>query len=278
LKIDKKGILAASIFNGRNHYLKNCGGEITFEQILVIPNFTCPLKCRHCAAGNQYARRKNFDSKVTVDDFDKLLSVCKTKQANIQGGEVFVNPHIAEFFDLFSQMTNIENCASVAVFTNATVIPSDAALNAYSKINLPKTLMISNYNLQNVKIDAFVSKAAEFGLEYVVFPKDRYWLNPGDPRHETGFSESELIEVVKRCTAFTRKPKIIDGKFFACGQNAYALYENLSDFVDIRMLSTSELKQELYDYMFNRQTYDICKYCYGQYDNCEKVAVAEQLK
>ena len=277
MSIDKKGILSAPLFDGRGRYLEFQKDEIIFEQILVIPNFTCSLRCKYCAAGNQYAHRRVFDSKTTVNDFDKLLSVCKTKQANIQGGEVFINPHIDEFFELFSQMENINNCASVALFTNATAIPSDSALTAYSKIALPKTLMISNYNLPSVKIDAFVSKIKDYGLDYVVFPEDKYWLNPGDPRQETGFAESELCEVIKRCTAFARKPKILEGKFFACGQNAYALYEKLSDYIDIRALAAKKLKEELYDYMVNRQSYDVCKYCYGQYDNCEKVGVAEQL-
>lgn len=275
--VNEKAILDAPIFNGREKYLSVENKRITFTQILVIPNLTCSLRCRYCAAGNQYAERKEFDPKQTVDDLDKLLSVCRTKQVNIQGGEVFLHRQLPLFFDLFSQMHNIKNCESVAVFTNATVIPTDKQLDAYCKINLPKKFMISNYNLPNVKVDKFVRKIEEYKLDYIVFPEDRFWFHPGSPKKEIGYSESELREVIRRCTKFGRAPKLIASRFFACGQNGYALYDKLKDFVDIRNCPQEELEDEIYHHMFHMDSYDICRYCRGAYDDCEKIPAAEQM-
>jgi organic radical activating enzyme len=239
---------------------------------------TCSLRCKYCAAGNQYAKRIEFDPELTVSDFDKLMSVCKTKQVNIQGGEVFLHRQLTLFFELFSQMKNISNCETVAVFTNATVIPMDEQLAAYSKINLPKKFMISNYNLPNVKIDKFVSKVEQFELDYVVFPEDKYWLHPGSPEKEIGYTDTELKEVLKRCTKFGRAPKLIDGRFFGCGQNGYALYDKLNDFVDVRACPQSELESAIYSHMFNLDSYDICRFCRGQFDDCERIPAAEQMR
>lgn len=276
--MDKKAILQADICDGRERYLEYDNGVITFTQILVIPNLTCSLRCKYCAAGNQYANRVVFDAKQTVEDFDKLMSVCRTKQVNIQGGEVFLNPSFVDFLDLFSKMNNIENCESVAIFTNATVIPTEEQLKAIKRINIPVKLMISNYELPNVKVDSFVSKIEEYNIEYVLFPKDRYWFHPGNPLEETGFSDDELEEVIKRCTKFGRASKIIDGRFFVCGQNGYALYDKLNDYVDVRKLSKEELKKELYHHVYELNKYDICKYCRGVFDGAEQVPAAEQLR
>lgn len=275
---NEKAILSAPIFDGNKKYLSVENKTITFTQILIVPNLTCSLRCRHCAAGNQYARRKEFDPMQAVEDFDKLMSVCKTKQVNIQGGEVFLHRQLPSFFELFSQMANLNNCESVAVFTNATVIPSDEQLEAYSKIKLPKRFMISNYNLPNVKVDKFVNKVKEYNLDYVVFPKDNFWFHPGSPEREIGYTDEELKEVRRRCTKFGRAPKLIDGRFFACGQNGYAIYDKLNDYVDIRNCPQEKLKDEIYNCMFNMESYDICRYCRGTFDGCEKVPAAEQMR
>ncbi|MDR1537887.1 MAG: radical SAM protein [Clostridiales bacterium] len=277
LRQDEKGILKAPIADGRKRYLMVEGKKITFSQILIIPNITCSLRCKHCAAGNQFAERKVFDCKQTVDDFDKLLSACKTKQVNIQGGEVFLNPEISRFFELLAQMENIKSCESVAVFTNATVIPADEQLIAYNKIDLPKIFMISNYNRPNVKVAEFVAKIKSFNLDYCCFPPDEFWFHPSSPDKEIGYTEEELKEVINRCTKFTRAPKLIDGKFFACGQNGYALYNKLRDFVDIRNCPLPDVEEQIYNHIFNMSNYDICKYCRGEYANCERIPVAEQL-
>lgn len=275
--MNKKGILEAEIHNGREKYLSYNDDEITFTQILVIPNLTCSLKCKYCAAGNQYADRKVFDSKITVEDLDKLLTVCRTKQINIQGGEVFLNPHFTEFLECFSKMSNLHKCENVAVFTNATVIPTDEQLEMYKKIDLPKKIMISNYNLPNVKVKQFISKITQHDLEYVLFPQDRFWFHPGDPLEKTGFSKEELKEVIKRCTKFCRAAKIIDGRFFVCGQNGYALYKQLNDYVDVRNTPLNELPSALYKHVYEMESYDICEYCRGVYEGIEEVNAAEQL-
>lgn len=273
----EKGILEADLCNGREKYLGYKDDTITFTQILVIPNLTCSLRCKYCAAGNQYADRKVYDPKQTVADFNKLMSVCRTKQVNIQGGEVFLNPKFTEFLNLFSQMENLANCESVAVFTNATVIPTDEQLKAYKKIELPKKLMISNYDLPNVKVDKFISKIQEYDLKYVLFPQDRFWFHPGSPLQEIGYTDEELKEVIRRCTKFCRASKIIDGKFFVCGQNGYALYDKLNDFVDVRNCPQEELRERLYSHVYKMESYDICKYCRGVYEGVEQVSAAEQL-
>jgi hypothetical protein len=275
--IEEKAIVNAPIFNGREKYLSVEDKKITFTQILVIPNLTCSLRCRYCAAGNQYANRVEFDPKQTVDDFDKLMSVCKTKQVNIQGGEVFLHRRLPLFFELFSQIENIKNCESVAIFTNATVIPTDEQLEAYCKINLPKEFKISNYNLPNVKVDKFIEKLEKYNLDYYVYPEDKFWFHPGNPEKEIGYTESELEEVLQRCTKFGRAPKLIDGRFFACGQNGYALYKKLNDFVDVRNCPQAQLEDEIYQCMFNKRSYDICRYCRGTFDGCEEVPAAEQM-
>jgi hypothetical protein len=275
--MNEKGILSADIFEGRDKYLEYSNGEIIFTQILVVPNLTCSLRCKHCAAGNQYAERKVFDSVQTVNDFNKLMGVCKTKQVNIQGGEVFVNPQFSEFIRLFAEMSNINKCESVAIFTNATVIPNEDQLKAIKMIPLPVKLMISNYDLPSVKINAFISKVEEYGVDYVLFPKDRFWFHPGSPLEKTGFTETELKEVIRRCTKFCRAPKIIDGKFLLCGQNGYALYDILEDVVDVRNCPDSELAEMLYKYVYELDSYDICEYCRGVYEGVEQVFAAEQL-
>ena len=274
---DEKKILKAEYFDGREHYLQYENGCITFTQILVIPNLTCSLRCKHCAAGNQYADRKEFDAELTVNDFDKLMSVCKTRQANIQGGEVFLNRQLADFFDRFSKMKNLRNIESVAIFTNATVVPSDVQLDAYEKIDIPKTIIISNYNLPQVKTEAFVQKISERGLDFFITPTDHYWFHPGSPLKKIGYSKEELSELLHKCTKFCRAPKLIDGRFFACGQNGYALYKNLEDYIDIRNIDINDLRQRLYDYIYKKDCYDICNYCRGQFEGCELIPAAEQL-
>lgn len=277
MSFDPKAILNAEYFDGRSKYLSYKNNTITFTQILIIPNLTCSLRCKYCAAGNQYAKRKVFDPQQTVDDFDKLMGVCRTKQVNIQGGEVFVNPKIAEFFYAFSKMKNISNCETIAIFTNATVIPNEEQLTVLSEISLPIKFMISNYDLPNVKVDGFVKAIEGYGFNYDVFPVDKWWFHPGDPRCETGFTDEELKEVCKKCTKFGRAAKLIDGRFFICGQNGYAIYDKLHDFVDVRNCPDDMLKERLFSHVYKQDSYDICKYCRGVYEGCELVPAAEQL-
>lgn len=277
MNVDEKGILNAKLFDGRKTYLEHKEKEIKFTQILVIPNLTCSLRCKYCAAGNQYAERKEFDPYVTVKEFDKLLSVCRTKQVNIQGGEVFLHRQLPVFFELFAKMENLHKAESVAVFTNATVIPTDESLQEYAKISLPKKLIISDYNLPSVKTAKFIEKIEKWNLDYVVLPEDHYWFHPGSPQKEIGYTDEELKEILKRCTKFCRAPKLIDGRFFACGQNGYALYKVLHDFVDIRNCPQDELKEKIWTHVMEAESYDICRYCRGQFDGCEKISVAEQM-
>jgi len=100
---------------------------------------------------------------------------------------------------------------------------------------------------------------------------------PRITKKKIDYTDNELSEIIRRCTKFGRAPKLIDGKFFACGQNGYALYEELSDFVDIRNCLRSELEDKIYYYVLKSKRYDICRYCRGQFDNCEKIPPAEQM-
>lgn len=278
MEVDKKKILQAPIFDGREKHLKVEDQQIVFTQILVIPNLTCTLRCKHCAAGNQFAVRKVFDPKTTIADLDKLLGACKTKQVNIQGGEVFLHRELAPFFELFAGMEHLDHCAQVALFTNATVIPTDAQLIAYSKINLPKRIIISNYNRPNIKLSHFTSMLDSYHLNYVIMPEDKCWVHPGSPIEPTGFTEEELGEVMRRCTAYGRKAKLIDGRFFVCGQNTYANYKQLHDYVDVRQCPPAELSERICRYALERKSYDACSYCFGQFDDGEIIPAAEQLK
>ncbi|MDR1538618.1 MAG: hypothetical protein LBU32_11605 [Clostridiales bacterium] len=275
---DDKTILQSNFTDGRARYLSVENKTILFDQLLIIPNSTCSLRCKYCATGVQYAARKVFDSKQTVEDYDKLLSICKTKVASIQGGEIFLNPDLSNFFGLFAEMKNINNCEQVEVFTNATIVPTDEQLAAYSRISLPKRFVISNYGLPNVKTDKFIAKIKEFGLDYRIHPPDFYWFHPGDPRKETGYTVDELKDIINRCTKFARTTTVMDGKFFACCQQVHALYDKSIDFIDIRNINRSKLENEIYNYMFNKESYDFCGYCRGEYENNEKIPPAEQLQ
>jgi MoaA/NifB/PqqE/SkfB family radical SAM enzyme len=68
MPFDEKSILEAPSLNVRERYLAAEDKRIAFVQILVVPNMACSLRCKHCAAGNQYAKRKEFDPEKTVPD------------------------------------------------------------------------------------------------------------------------------------------------------------------------------------------------------------------
>lgn len=257
--------------------------KIVFSRINVIPNLSCSLKCKYCCAGCQYSSHKTFDVKNSIDDFDKMLGVSKVLCAGILGGELFLHPKIGEFFSSFAKMKNIKNCECVEIFTNATVIPSDDVLKAYSEIPIHKFFMISNYSGLNDNNQRFLEQLDKFDVKYEVFSPSNIhtWNHPGDLKarnfEKIDYTPDELKHLRYKCCDFYGGWTVLEGKLYICGYNVYALYPKLNDYVDIRNCPDDELERRLFDYMYERQTYDLCSYCRGTFYGCEQISVAEQL-
>lgn len=255
--------------------------NVFFSKINLIPNLSCTLNCKYCCAGCQYSSHKAFDWQQIVEDFDKMLSVSKVLCAGILGGELFLHKNIADIFRAFSKMKNIKNCECVEVFTNATVMPSDDALEAFNKIDLPKFFMISNYKGLNDDNSEFIKKLDKFNIKYEIFPDYHLWNHPGDIKlrnfEKINYTDEEMNMIKYKCWDFFGGWTILEGKLYPCGFNVYALYPKLKDYVDIRNCRQENLENELFDFIYKKESYDLCAYCRGTFFGNEKIAIAEQL-
>ena len=227
----------------------------------------CTFACEHCTLGTALIKKHSFFSpERIVADFDRLMASCYTPLVLIVGGESLLHPQIGEIIERLTKMENLSHIGRFCLITNATILPNADMLKAYKQLPAAE-IVINDYGKPNQKIVELTDlcKACEVKCLHN-FEHKKAWGDIGSLEYR-GYTEDQLRHLFYVCLC---TPALYDGEFYSCCRAASlcenGMYpKNESDKINIRGFSgnSEELKQALYDYLYNKPYLNACEYCGG---------------
>lgn len=235
---------------------------------LDVPLTTyCSLKCKHCSHCMPYANPpKHFEAAQLIEDLDKVLSVSYIACVCVMGGEPFVYPKIAEFFERYRALKNSDNIGFTRIVTNGTVMPGNEFFAAYKKIK-NAYIYFSNYGKESRKMPEMIEKCKEFGIPTYVEPYSNEWTILGDFTVDRHYSEEELKRLFAACVSYGCT-QLLNGRVYSCCRVPLLNEDGLipfskADYCEIRRAPEAELRESLHRYLYETPYLNGCKYCDG---------------
>lgn len=208
----------------------------------IVVTEKCSLRCGKCFNLMQYYKfPRNFDVFETKEMLDKSLNtIDMIYELRILGGEPFMNK---DFFELIGWYVDHEKIKKIAIFTNATIFPSEEKRKVL--IN-PKIIMkISDYEELSIKLYDWVKWCENNHVEYMV-SKLRKWQDCGN-LEKHNYREEELKYLYRTCEC-RDLPTLINGKLYNCpyaanAVNLGALDDDEAEKDSLDLMDKSHLKE-----------------------------------
>jgi MoaA/NifB/PqqE/SkfB family radical SAM enzyme len=257
--------------------------------LTVLVTSKCSLKCKLCATYAPYCSRpENYSYENITNSVARFFeTVDRIGLFTISGGEPLLHPQLPELVDSFSAY--IDRIELFEIFTNGTIVPSDALLQSLkfsSKINV----LVDNYGPElSSKIAQIRDAFSTSGIKHRIrkyYGDDAHlggWVDVSDftEKHRT---DKENETVFKRCSFSTTWKNLIiliNGTIHMCYVNNRILdfvpdrpdeYINLLD----NSLSNSEIKSKMLN-LRNRKFLNYCSHCNGFHEDAKRYTYPEQL-
>lgn len=261
-------------------------GKCYVDYINHIPNYSCTLKCKKCSASIPYLQIKNPSTeqlKKEIDLFFAKVDYCATYDCT--GGEVFI---ISEkLVGILEYLINAygEKIGTIAITTNATVIPPDNMLKFLFKYREIIEINISGYETVDgwkEKFNEFTTVLNKWGIPWKVIYVD-FWIDFGFNEVTLNKTDEELRTYFDECGNFCRA--YIDGKIFYCGHGHWAnkaFYPEENDDKEAIDLANENVEKSMiveYNLGYVQNGFlGICRHCqgWGIKNQCF-IPVAEQI-
>lgn len=212
---------AKDVYDNRQNYYdaveRANEGAIYFSRLQYVVSERCSLRCRHCSHLMQYYKNpENVDLEGHKEAFDRFLeAVDQISELRIMGGEPFMNQDTYKLVEWYYGHPKIRR---LSVYTNGTIIPSTSNLRTFSGKNI--RLHISNYGINEARIQAVTKKLDEYGISYFVRKYDS-WQDAGN-LEERGYTEDYMRESFAAC--FERNSyTFFRGKLYHCARSAHGM-------------------------------------------------------
>ncbi len=248
------------------HYLTP--DKLSLRSIDIMITERCSLRCAGCSNLMQYyAKPQDCEIGQLLKEVDALCSVVDAvTEFRVIGGEVFMN---REWPIVVERLTNEPKGKRVVLYTNGTILPDDDAL---SHLENPKVLVsITNYGDLSRRLGQVTKALEERKVAHHVISTPE-WIDCSSviPHHR---STQEKKDLFKSCCA-KNMATLSNGRLYRCPYAANAarlraVPGHRSDYVDLspERVGTGNLqdiKDELRDYLLNKDYLEICDYCSGR--------------
>lgn len=270
------------------------------QEPLVLGKFTliittrCNLRCKLCC---EYVPLNKPFPDMTIEQCKKILhaffsTVDYVKTLHLSGGgEPFLHQNLAEL--VAACMEYKEQFEKLMLFTNCTVVPSNALLTAMHNNRDKIIVQVSRYGIYPEKEVQVLAALEPTGVKLKI---EKYygenqsfggWVDFG-AWEKYGRPEDEMQQIFKNC-AITRDMKgnwrTRDGKTHWCsrsqrGMELGLLPDDSHDYVDLLDDSTCQEKREKFRAISQAHYLHACDYCSGDQGTCnvqKRYPAAEQL-
>jgi hypothetical protein len=256
-------------------------GKLYTDMAAHIPTSRCNLRCRHCLNFiPSFREPKDSPLDVAVSEADAYFSkVDFCALYNINGGEVFLMPHLHEIINYIGDKYR-DRIYELLLITNGTVTPPPVLVDAVKANNV--RVKVDDYRDAVPSISERYNKVIDVlsraGVNYYVHKTDT-WINlldnavklagDGDCR-----ARNSACAIPYRHLKGTRLAHC-DWNSFAADAGVYA--DNDSDYIDILAASKAELME--FQIGFTEKGYvTMCRECNGHLTiNKNFVPAAEQV-
>jgi organic radical activating enzyme len=251
-------------------------GRVNLPQFNLKLGHACTLKCKACSTLAPFAPKDTYyyDMPTIIDSLKKVAAVADIQILAIQGGESFLHPSLPS---LLEYAVACESISKIQVFTNGTVMPKfDNDILKNSKIEIlisiypittDKVLKIKDFFDNNKIMNEIVYRKDwnDFG-----FQADKQMNKSTDRQAETTF----LACAVKRCLTL-EKDAIAHCPRAIIAPRVQGFVPKDDDYLYVN--ESSDLKSDLYNYVYHPNYMEVCKYCNGT-EGTPLVEPAQQLQ
>lgn len=236
----------------------------SFNEFGYLLSEVCTLKCEHCLEAVPYLPAKEIlPAEVVLRDLRKMVAACRfIHRLDLVGGEPFIHPQLTE---LLHEIRKIERIGYIGVFTNGTVVPSDALCAELRSERIIVTVADYGASLAPTlrsKIATTLEKLQHLGIQHFHY-SDRYWfdINAFEPRQ---LDEKTLTRNYTNCFLAACR-RMYNGVLYHCpyqcnGVKLNKVPDHPEDSIHIHDLSNSELAAAL-ERFEGRKFIEACRYC-----------------
>lgn len=262
-------------------FMRICINVITKYTLLatdISVTEKCNLRCKDCTSLMPcYENPRHYKLEDVISEFERYSAGRMIHHVNIEGGEAFVWPYLAEFVKYLCAKDNVMN---VYLVSNGTIIPNETLIEALK--NEKVTLRISDYG-ELTKLQQLKEIYERNGIKYKFLMQRWYELSAFHKKPVTGDEYKAVVDScckIQPCGNGTNY--IMGGKLFHCPIQAnmhnLGFFRSLStDYVDLTT-ERPELSKEVDDFIGLVKIPELCKFCVGRTYVGKEVPPAVQLK
>lgn len=262
--------------------------KLHLENVGLVCNEKCTLRCKHCAALIPYNKHQiNYSYEEMKKGIDLLFNwVDSVGVFSVSGGDAMLNPDLERIVEYLGTFYRKDRISQLVVYTNAIIMPTESMLNVWKKYDVIIRFTDYSENVPNVQRISTLCEICDNNnvkYEHVRFES---WVDLGYPQESNGLvKEEELIQHALNCSPVICSCLKKDKLFYcspACMADASGLFPiEETDAFELSNYS-ADRKTELLEFYngYSEKGYpSYCKRCNGLFNNNKKyVKVAEQLK
>lgn len=277
----KETLRASKLYNSNQTVIEIFDDSFFYEDVFRNPECVyissvdatvtsrCSLKCKDCSNLMQYYNNpENYDINKLIESINLLLSkIDMLGDLRILGGEPFVNKEFVRLVECFKNNSKIKK---ISVYSNATIFPDDSILDILKTSGV--LLVFSDYGELSSKLNVWKKWCRDNQIGFFV-EKTEWWQDCGKlERHDYSFHE--LLDIYSNCECRS-VPTIINNKLYPCqysanADNLGAMYKNEAekDYIEI---NSGLNGNDIFDFLYNRQYLEGCRYCNGRNSKRAKI-------
>ncbi|MCX2716485.1 radical SAM protein [Helicobacter sp. MIT 21-1697] len=147
------------------HYLEDNGLKkpkpIKIDFFVFWCGTKCSLHCKNCCNLIPYMKQESFNVQEILADFAFLANYCEIKSLQIQGGELFTHPNVAQIIANLAQY----KIPRISLTTNGSIVPKEELLQVL-KDNPNVQITISNYDCIPQKREKLINVLEQHNIAY----------------------------------------------------------------------------------------------------------------
>ncbi|MBF0383075.1 MAG: radical SAM protein [Magnetococcales bacterium] len=253
--------------------------KIFLRSVDVIVTERCSLRCQDCSNLMQYYDNpKDCDIDEVNRSIDRLCEVVDNiNEFRVIGGEPFLNKDMWQVCNGLAKQSKVRK---VIIYTNGGIVPKGENLECLKHEKI--LVLVTDYGPLTRKSATVIDTLKKHGIAHYVQPAQN-WTQCSSifKRNRTN---DEQKSVFTRCCAknlFT----LSNGRFFRCpfianSDRLGAIPDFNRDYVQIMDMECDlqEIRERLYNYLYNVPYLDACDYCNGRFLDDPEVEPGIQTK
>lgn len=231
----------------------------------------CTLHCKNCCNLIPYVKQKSFEPEKIIKNLKYICEYTKISCLQIQGGEPFTHPKIAQILESVLKIDTIEK---IEIASNGTIMPNEETVKIIAAFPEKITVRFSNYSCVNEdRRRKIVNSLLNAGVKVALYDfmlGDGNWFDSGTANTEKNKDKEETFRNYKRC--YNKSCWVLGDDYFACCGKIIALSEIKQENIESgnNVLNVTALRNggadfekclESFDRHYQTAAPALCAYC-----------------